>query len=281
MICGVFSTTGMTQAEAQQRAQDYSDVVPAPLSVTTTRAADGTFTVTATWPPCGANTTHAVDAAAASAAAVAAPAGSAAILNGFDANRDCGKFVTKISAAGVRFVVRYYSHSAGKNLSFSEAKALSAAGVDLVSVWESAGDHAGFFTRNQGVDDATTAFNLAQGIGQPSGSPIYFAVDYDASQTELDAGILPYFRGVADGFAAMDHGAGVYTAGVYGSGLVCSVLSGAKLVTHTWLSMSSGFRGSKTYQDWNIKQHLPGDPFGLGFEVDPDEAKPGYGGWKV
>jgi hypothetical protein len=205
-----------------------------------------------------------------------------AFRKGFDSDRDCGKLISKIVAAKVDFVVRYYSHSSSKNLSFSEAKILSTAGVNIVTVWESAGDHAGFFTRAQGVDDATSAHSMAIAIGQPAGTPIYFAVDFDATQGELNAGIIPYFQGVAAGMGTISGGGPPpYTAGVYGSGLVCSSLFSRGLVTHTWLSMSTGFAGSKTYNDWNIRQHLEADPFSFGFNIDPDEAKDGYGGFKA
>ncbi|MBN9560086.1 MAG: transglycosylase SLT domain-containing protein [Alphaproteobacteria bacterium] len=59
MICGTFATTGMTKSEADQCAQDYRDTVPAPTTVTLEQSGDGTWTVTAAWPPCESNTAHA------------------------------------------------------------------------------------------------------------------------------------------------------------------------------------------------------------------------------
>lgn len=203
------------------------------------------------------------------------------LLVGFDAARDCGKLAGRIRDAKVNFVVRYYSHSVGKNLTASEAQLLSHAGILLVSVWESQGDHVSFFTRQQGVDDATSAYNMAMQVGQPAGTPIYFAVDCDPVQNELNGAIVPYFHGVAAGFSTIGHGNSAYTAGVYGSGLVCGSLARLGLVTHTWLANATGWQGSKTYQDWHIRQHLPSDPYKLGFAVDPDDAKPEFGGFSV
>jgi hypothetical protein len=52
-------------------------------------------------------------------------------------------------------------------------------------------------------------------------------------------------------------------------------------VTCTWLSQSRGWTGSRDFKDWNILQQLSGDPYGLGFMVDPDDARPDYGGFTV
>jgi hypothetical protein len=213
-----------------------------------------------------------------------APGGQATVagsLVGFDAARDCGRFADRIKAANVDFVARYYSHTVSKNLSASEAQLLSRVGLKLVAVWESQGDHVSFFTRLQGVDDGTSAYNLAMQVGQPSGSPIYFGVDCDPLQQDVAAAIIPYFQGVAAGFNTMGHGSPAYAVGVYGSGLVCSTLMRMGLATHTWLANAMGWQGSRTYQDWQIKQHLPGDPFSLGFQVDPDDARPEFGGFTV
>lgn len=65
-------------------------------------------------------------------------------------------------------------------------------------------------------------------------------------------------------------GKATYSVGVYGSGLTCDTLFKAGLVQHTWLAMSSGYLGSKTYTSWNIKQSLDKDLFGIGKTVDPD-----------
>jgi hypothetical protein len=204
-----------------------------------------------------------------------------ALLKGFDVNRDCGRFVDKIGAAKVDFVARYYSRNSGKNLSYSEARLLSEAGIRIVTVWEARGQTVASFSHPIGVDDATTAYNLATEVGQPAGTPIYFAVDFDASEAIVTSAIHDYFLGIVDGFAAVSRNNPVYRIGVYGSGLVCSWLKQRTLVTHTWLSQSMGWRGSRNFKDWNILQHLEDDPYGLGFKVDPDDAKPDYGGFTV
>jgi hypothetical protein len=200
---------------------------------------------------------------------------------GFDAATNCAHVVGKIVAAHLDFVIRYYSHTPAKNLTRGEAIAFSDAGLNVVVVWESKGGPGSFFSRSQGVADGTTAYQQALQIGQPPQTPIYFAVDFDADSVEVAGGINDYFRGVVAGFDAISHGTPAYSVGVYGSGLVCSWLQQHALVTHTWLAGATGWRGSKTYQNWNIKQGRAGDPWGFGFDIDPDEAKMDYGGFQV
>src|ERR1044072_5426423 len=62
-----------------------------------------------------------------------------------------------LRAAGYTFAVRYLSFdTTGKNLSASEARALQAAGIDLVSNWESGASDA-LKGRTRGVSDAQEA----------------------------------------------------------------------------------------------------------------------------
>lgn len=59
MICGTYQKTGLDQATADLIAQSYGSTSPAPLGVNTTQAADGSWTVTAVYPPCPSNVFHA------------------------------------------------------------------------------------------------------------------------------------------------------------------------------------------------------------------------------
>lgn len=188
---------------------------------------------------------------------------------GFDAARECAS-VVELVPDEYDFVARYYSHSPGKNLTRGEALKLTAEDLALVAVWESAGTKASFFNADQGGRDATVALSLAAGVGQPPGTVIYFAVDYDASAEDLRSRILPYFRAVA---AAL---AGKYKVGVYGSGLVCQTLLAAGLVQYAWLACAGGWRGSAAFLKaggWHIHQHTPNkDSLGLGFQQDLNDA---------
>ena len=213
--------------------------------------------------------------------AVDHPAAAGALSAGIDLSTNCSNQVACIKQAGKSFIGRYYaSPTSEKILTRSEAIAISRAGMNIIAVWED-GDptSASYFSYAEGVDDGARAYNMASNIGQPAGTPIYFAVDYDASDADLAGGINDYFRGVRDGFATISGGQPVHTVAAYGSGAACSWLLARKLITHTWLAQSTDWRGYATFKTWNIKQYAETTLCGL--DVDPDEAQPGYGGFRV
>lgn len=196
-----------------------------------------------------------------------------AALTGFDTTLPMTRHAQALREQGVGFVMRYYSRNPDKNLGADEARALAAAGLHLGAIWESKGDHAGFFSRAQGEQDGSKALEEARTVGQPSGSAIYFAVDYDPSQTDIDGPVADYFAGVA---AALEGG---YRIGVYGSGLCCGSLLDRKAASCSWLSQSTGFAGSKAFaaeKRYDLIQTLehPIVLDGTTFKVDPDATNP-------
>jgi hypothetical protein len=134
-----------------------------------------------------------------------------------------------LAQAGISFVCRYLSHDAGKNLSLAEVHDLRAAGIDVVSVWESTqlrpleGEAAG-------LDDGREAGRQAAGLGAFPGAAIYFAVDFDITgrpQSQIDA-ILGYFRGARQTI-------GPYSPGVYGGLRTINLLAANPgLVDYYW-----------------------------------------------
>ena len=196
---------------------------------------------------------------------------------GFDAAQDCTRILGRAKAAGVRWIGRYYSFNPRKNLSAPEASAIQTAGLDIVSIWEAAGDRATTFTYQNGRREALAALEQARQVGQPPGSAIYFAVDFDASISQIDAGIIPYFR------AANEVVPADYVVDGYGSGLVLSRLDAEGLISHGWLAGAMGWQGSRAYKNaalTEIEQDTPSDPWGFGFDVDRNYARPGnFGSW--
>jgi hypothetical protein len=148
-------------------------------------------------------------------------------------------------------------------------------------VWETSGTHAAFFTRAQGLADGAQAFRMAKEvIGQPFGSAIYFAVDYDPTQADIDGGISNYFTGVRAALYVANESEPSYRVGVYGSGLCCGTLVERGMAELSWLSQSSGFAGSRQYADqkrYDLIQMLPArivGADGIVLSVDPDATHP-------
>ena len=193
---------------------------------------------------------------------------------GFDSAQDVTNILPQAKANRVSWVGRYFSFNPNKNLTPSEAAAILATGLDIVSIWEAAGDRYTTFTEANGLREATAALQQAQTCNQPLNTAIYFAVDFDASMNQLIGGIIPYFRAVNEVLA------GHYKVGVYGSGLVCSQLDLYKLVSYDFLAGAMGWQGSRAYTNPHIQQSVDVDPWGFGFPIDKDTSPDGdFGSW--
>ncbi|MFC6553843.1 glycoside hydrolase domain-containing protein [Cohnella cellulosilytica] len=114
-----------------------------------------------------------------------------------------------IAAEGAKFAVRYLVPPAyaWKRMLKSEADAIQTAGLRLASVFQLGADRPKGGAAN-GNADGKAALAEAKVIGQPTGSAIFMAVDYDAPASDYDK-IEAYLR------AAQDELPG-YHVGVYG-----------------------------------------------------------------
>jgi hypothetical protein len=202
------------------------------------------------------------------------------MAQGIDCALDCTKKASWIKASGADFVGRYYRNSASRwtPLTHAEGQALSSGGLVIVAVWESKSDVIEHFSYTAGVDEGTSAYRQAMNAGQPAGSPIYFAVDFDASLAGIAEAINDYFRGVAHGFDAISSNNPTYKIGVYGSGNTCAWLLAHQRVSYTWPAQSRGWGGYQTFTKWNIKQ---GPVKTKPFDHDTDDSTSDYGGFVV
>ena len=195
--------------------------------------------------------------------------------------------------AGLGFVVRYLAPdaSAWKRLTPDEVRDIASEGLALVSVYQFAGDRPDQFTPQRAQEDAQVALTWAQRVGQPEGTPIYFAVDFDAQDEHLPL-LREYFRLVQENLE------GRYLVGVYGSYRVVSALrdlcqrfwqtvawSTGKIATHAHLVQ---FRNSEDLCGGKVDLNLaPGDP-GFWPSPPPQELAPpavvlrrGHTRWEV
>lgn len=199
-----------------------------------------------------------------------------------DVPSDVGAVAGRLAAAGVKTVIRYYNHHNSlrlptKCLTQSELQALYAAELSVAVVFEQGGGAGGVISdlsEANGEADAARALELAGQMEQPTGSAIYFAVDWDFyTASELDR-ITPYFEQVK---AAL---AGKYRAGVYGSGTVGRHLQGLGLVECVWLSGSTGWSGTEqalSDGNWRIFQNQMDAQSDIGgFGYDGDIVNPSF-----
>jgi Domain of unknown function (DUF1906) len=199
---------------------------------------------------------------------------------GIDLATDASNVLNELKGGRVEFVARYYRNPESRwpALSAGEAQQLSSQGLKIVAVWEAHSRKPAHFSYFSGQDDAMTAYRQARAIGQPAGSAIYFAVDFDA-RSQWFPSIYDYFRGITAGFAAASGGNSEYAVGVYGSGAVCDAVKRTGLAQYSWLSNSVAWTGSIGYDDWNIRQG--GRWPELSFNHDADEARNEYGGFQL
>jgi hypothetical protein len=178
--------------------------------------------------------------------------------------------VTALKAAGVKFACRYLSHDGSKNLSRSEAKQLSDAGIWIVVVWETTASRA-LSGRSGGIADAQEAARQAAACGMPSDRPIYFAVDWDAS-----SGQQPLIKAYLDGAASV---LGRARVGMYaGYGPIKRAFD-AGTITWGWQTYAwSGGRWDKRAQ---LQQYSNDHTInGLGLDYDRAVADD-YGQWRI
>jgi hypothetical protein len=183
--------------------------------------------------------------------------------------------ISSIKSAGYRFAARYYSHDSTKDLSSSEASSLIAAGMSVMGVFEDGATNAlgGY---NQGVSDAKLALQEANGVGEPSSRPIYFAIDFDASGYGLGS-IESYFDGVASVI-------GLNRVGAYGGYYAVHGLFNANKIKYGWQTSAwSGGAWDARAQVRQINYNILGGTSDLDAAMAPDFGQwgnynPGAGG---
>ena len=147
---------------------------------------------------------------------------------------------------GIKTVIRYYGVNTKKHpekvLELNEAKALSQAGLQISVVFELINNAKDYFNKELGQAHARKAFQLAKQINQPEGSAIYFAVDYDATDDDIENHIKPHFEAIHNTLSQLANGALGYKVGIYGSGKVINSVK----ADYRWLAESKGWSG---YQD--------------------------------
>jgi peptidoglycan hydrolase-like protein with peptidoglycan-binding domain len=149
-------------------------------------------------------------------------------------------------SAGYRVAGRYLSNVPGssldKKIKPGELAAIFAAGLRVFPIFQTFGGSADYFSEQQGARDASLALAAATGYGFRRGTTIYFAVDFDALDTDITTNVIPHFRALK---RAMNLYGNAYRIGVYGARNVCTRLFNEGLTETSFVSdMSTGFSGN-------------------------------------
>jgi uncharacterized protein (TIGR02594 family) len=201
-----------------------------------------------------------------------------------------GNHAGSLAAAGVKTIIRYYNNKNTRNhptkcITSAELGELYDAGLSVAIVFEQRGgspvgdadtSHIEDFDPANAQRDAARALSLAASLGQPKGSAIYFAVDYDfTAKGDLDR-IQAYFTTIR---AALKTD---YLVGAYASGLIGTRLKAAGLIDHIWIA-NKGFTGSQDALragNWSLFQdrHELKSPIG-GFHYDANQVNAATAGF--
>ncbi|MCR5808218.1 MAG: DUF1906 domain-containing protein [Clostridiales bacterium] len=186
------------------------------------------------------------------------------------------------------FIGRYLTNAPSgedKCLEYDEVKFLSDNDINIVSIFETYGGPLSYFTMARGISDARASVAAATDLGQPSGKPIYFAVDipiYVDNQNQVQA-IWEYFVGVSQILSDSNENPHGYTLGVYGCEGTCLTV---RAVYPNAYTMQCNPKTNGSFSDWNLdqSQYNNGNPIwynGVAVTIDVVTAQNGnYGGWK-
>ncbi|MCY8934258.1 glycoside hydrolase domain-containing protein [Bacillus atrophaeus] len=156
--------------------------------------------------------------------------------------------------------VRTSSGLASKALTAKELSTIFDAGLKVFPIYQDGGYESSYFVKDQGTRDAYSAASAARRLGFPSGTTIYFAVDFDAYDYEVTDKIIPYFQEIKSAFAKMQtfSTAPKYEIGVYGPRNICIRTAEAELTKYSFVAnMSTGFSGNLGYpmpDNWAFDQ---------------------------
>ena len=180
-----------------------------------------------------------------------------------------------ILSSGYLFVGRYYSNAGNdKRMLPSEAAIIGNAGLKRFTVYQNLHNEYSKFSAAIASGEASDALQQASADGQPTGTCIYFAVDFDASLSQINANISAHFNVLKNAVTMAG-----YSLGVYGSSLVCKTLKNASIVSKTWLAGSSGWGFNTTWSSWDIKQYQETTVAGVNVDINVANSLTGFGGW--
>lgn len=156
-----------------------------------------------------------------------------------------------LKANGYTTVGRYLTGGDFKQLREDEPKRILNNGLSFFPIFQESGTDLTYFTASRGSQDAITATNAAQSFSIPNDNIIYFAVDTDPTDYQIQTYILPYFEALSEQMT-------YYQIGVYGTRNVCAqVMDEGYAVTCFVSDMSTGYSGNMGFKmpgNWNLDQ---------------------------
>lgn len=183
-------------------------------------------------------------------------------------------FLARLKSDGYQIVGRYLTDNeedeAGgsprwRKIVPGELERIIAGGLKYFPIFQEWATKPAHFTFDRGAHYAERATSRASELGVPP-TVIYFAVDYDALDEEVDSLIIPFFKGINSTLG------GGYGAGIYASRNICRRIIDAGLASSAFVSdMSTGFSGNLGFTippAWNYDQFTEISGYGGAWDLD-------------
>lgn len=164
-----------------------------------------------------------------------------------------GARINDLIKNNILIVGRYITGGPLKELDFEEEKTIIDNGLQLFPIYQKNGTPSlSHFTELIGINDVALAYRGARNHCIPKNTIIYYAVDMDVQDSEIESNILPYFKGIKESSS-------YYKIGVYGTRNVCSKVMAKGYAETCFVSdMSTGYSGNmgfKMPKNWNFDQY--------------------------
>ena len=184
-----------------------------------------------------------------------------------------------LRSEGFSFVARYLVPNTGgtawKALTAAEAADIRDAGLAILLCWETTADRmkGGY---DVGHVDGAAARQLAQDMGIPAGTVVYFAADYAVPESDYEA-VYQYLY-------AASHSVYPYRAGLYGSENIVGAMNERQVVGHFWQCVGGSnefLPCARTIQyEWQGGPNAKALAAKVRFAVDLDSAETLAGMWE-
>ncbi|WP_314094771.1 glycoside hydrolase domain-containing protein [Microbacterium foliorum] len=142
-----------------------------------------------------------------------------------------------------RYLTNTPDNQLDKCIQSGELARVLAAGGHVFPLFQTGGGQLAHFTYDRGAEVGEEAGSAAWAYRIPANTIIYFSVDFDASESEVQNQVIPHFQALPERLGRMGRS---YRIGVYAPRRVCHQLNAAGLVVSSFVSdMSIGYGSNK------------------------------------
>lgn len=175
------------------------------------------------------------------------------------------ELLNKLKNDGYKIVGRYLTGGDFKEIRKGELERIINGGMKYFPIFQEYARNISEFTADKGKEHAIKAIKAAYKHRIPK-TVIYFAVDLDVLDYQIDSHIIPYFKAVSENI-----GKG-YQVGIYGSRNVCKRVCSKGYAISSFVSdMSTGFSGNLGFtipENWNYDQFTEIKGYGGKWDLD-------------